>query len=358
MITVCESSQMPTDEEELWDRTITGAGSFERNLGIISRFFFVDLVNRVLVPNDANRVIWRAQDSKGVVFLPCYLETKGNLVMKWVELRYACDLYPGRSAAAIGFDSESVHGAFLERVFSAQERWDAFYLTLVSGGSAEKQTIRVAKEYHATTGVDSELEYPYIELPNQWNVLYQGFTKKFRYNIRNSTKLLKQQGPLELVESAGEQDVPRFLKDVLQVERDSWKEAAGTSLTTNRKQQLFHAQLAHGAASRGVLRGYVLYVGGEAVAHIFGVLTDGVFYSLKLSFSEKYRKYSPGIVITSLVLQALINEGVRYWDFAGPTEDYKKRWTDKSYRLKTLVFFSKRLKGRVLAMKKRMKGLV
>ena len=73
----------------------------------------------------------------------------------------------------------------------------------------------------------------------------------------------------------------------------------------------------------GIFRGYVLYLDDLPIAHVYGVLLGWIFYSLKLSYSEEYRKYSPGIVVTALALQGLIAEGVKFWDFSGPTEDYK-----------------------------------
>jgi CelD/BcsL family acetyltransferase involved in cellulose biosynthesis len=135
-------------------------------------------------------------------------------------------------------------------------------------------------------------------------------------------------------------------------------EGAGTSLTANTLQENFHSRLAPIAAATDMFRGYILYLNGAPIAHVFGMLCDGVFYSLKLSYSEDYRKYSPGIVTTALVIQKLILERVKFWDFAGPTEDYKRRWTGKSYSLRTLTFFSQSPRGKFLKLRRKIRGLI
>lgn len=358
MTEVRELSELPADEKDLWDGALAGGDSLSDNFGVTSKFAFVDVLNRVLVPGAASRVIWRVDNGEKVVFFPCYLEKKAGRLLGWTELRHICDLYPGRSAAAVSVGGDSECLALLDSVFDAQKRWDSFSLTVLADGPMEKHVLAITGRRKIEPFVDLVLEYPYIELPDQWDDLYGSFAKKFRYNIRNSTKLLKELGDLKLVQSTEEEEVSRFLSDAYSVERDSWKEGAGTSLTANKLQEDFHSRLAPVTAADNLFRGYILYLNGAPIAHVFGILCDGVFYSLKLSYSEGYRKYSPGIVITSLVIQKLILEGVKFWDFAGPTEDYKRRWTGKSYSLKTLTFFSQSPRGQFLKMRRKIKRLI
>lgn len=358
MTVIQELSELPVDEKHLWDGSVSGGEAFRDNFGVLSKFAFVDVLNRVLVPEAAKRVIWRVGSGENVVFFPCYLEKKARRLLGWTELKPICDLYPGRSAAAVTVGGDRECLALLDSVFDAQKRWDSFSLTVLAGGRMEEHILAISGQRKIEPFVDFVLEYPYIELPDQWDDLYGSYAKKFRYNIRNSTKLLKELGDLELVQFTEQKEVPQFLSDVYSIERSSWKEAAGTSLTANKKQEDFHSELASIAAATGIFKGYILYLNGAPIAHVFGVLSDGVFYSLKLSYSEEYRKYSSGIVITSLVIQKLILEHVKFWDFSGPTEDYKRRWTSNAYSLRTLTFFSKNSRGQFLKMKRKIKGLI
>lgn len=358
MSDILKLSQLSTDERHRWDAALVGGKSFLENCGVTSRFDFVETLDAVLVPSAAERRIWKVDGGNRVIFFPCYVERKKGGVFAWSELRHISDLYPGRSAVAglVGREDDSV--AVLSKVFDEYDGWDCFSLTVIADSPMEKNLLAISNGRRFVSFLESELEYPYIELPTEWDDLYGSFAKKFRYNIRNSLKLLRDCGQLELRRTTDVEEVPRFLQDAYEIERNSWKESAGSSLTTNERQEEFHTRLASLAAKQEILRAYILYLDGSPIAHVFGVLCDGVFYSLKLSYSEEYRKYSPGTVVTALVIQELISDQVSFWDFAGPTEEYKRRWTSKSYNLRSYTVFNRSLRGQLLVARRKIKDLI
>ena len=185
-----------------------------------------------------------------------------------------------------------------------------------------------------------------------------GLAKKFRYNMRNGQKLLSEVGRLSFERMTEENEVSRFLDDAYSIEKRSWKEAAGTSITTNPLQETFHSRLAPIAASNRIFRGYVLYLDDLPISHVYGLMCGDVFYSLKLSHCEQHRKYSPGIVMIALAIQDLISDGVKFWDFSGPTEEYKRRWTKDAYCLRTYTVFSRTIRGRLLRLRSKIKDLL
>lgn len=358
MIDVDELSELSSRQEKSWNRGLSHVQSSLEYSTVISRFEFVDLLNRILVSDAAERIIWRIESNNQSYFFPCYVEKRSGKFLSWLELRHISDLYPGRSGPSVlvGGTNESL--ALVDQVFGEQGRWHSFSLCVLGDGPMERHLLATAKNSGFEFFLDSSLEYPYIELPTTWDEFYGGLAKKFRYNIRNSQKLLAEVGELSLERITDEKDVRRFLDHAYLVERRSWKESAGTSLTTNKRQAEFHSRLAPIAASNGIFRGYILYLDGSPIAHVYGLLSDNVFYSLKLSYSEQFRKYSPGIVVTARAIQDLILTGVEYWDFSGPTEEYKRRWTNDAYCLKTYTFFSHNTRGRLLKVRRKIRDFL
>ena len=58
------------------------------------------------------------------------------------------------------------------------------------------------------------------------------------------------------------------------------------------------------------------------------VFAGGTFL-IKTGFDERYRRFSPGLVLRGEVLQAAIQEGSRFYDFLGGSDSYKLRWTSE-----------------------------
>ena len=345
MTNVRELSDLSKGLKSGWNADLNRGRSPLEGTTVISRFEFVDVLNHVLVPDSAERVIWTTKSNDQSYYFPCYIDRKSDRLFSWLELKHIPDLYPGRSGPAflIGSGTESV--AFLNRIFEEQDRWHSFSLCVLADGPMERHLLETAKLMNYEPLMESSQEYPYIEFPATWDDFYGSLAKKFRYNIRNSQKLLSDIGGLSLERMTDEKDVPRFLEDAYAVERLSWKEDAGTSITTNSFQEVFHSRLAPTVASDRIFRGYVLYLDGSPIAHVYGLLCGNVFYSLKLSYSEQIRKYSPGTVMTALAIQDLISDGVKFWDFSGPMEAYKKRWTKDAYCLRTYTVFGRNVHG-------------
>jgi CelD/BcsL family acetyltransferase involved in cellulose biosynthesis len=351
MKSVTEKTELRREDSSGWNDGLQGTFPFHESSGVLARYEFIKILDRVMVPDSAKRFIWSIESEQRHFYLPCFLETKSSAIFSWTLLRQISDLYPGRSESALLMTDSAASSALYDKAFAMHESWDCFSICVLGDGQAELDLLASAERSGFKPVLEESNFYPYIDLPDNWDELYAGFAKKFRYNIRNSEKLLRKQGDLTLDRVTDPDEIERFLDHAFSIERLSWKEAAGTSITKNAHQEDFHSRLAHATASTGIFRGYVLYLDDSPIAHVYGVLLGGIFYSLKLSYSEEYRKYAPGIVVTALALQDLIAEGVKFWDFSGLSEDYKRRWTGKEYCLRMYKFFGKGVRGRLLAVR-------
>ena len=348
MTKVLENSELAPELHDQWNGQFGSGDTPPTGAGVMCRLEVVDIIDKVLIPPHAKRVIWSITDQNSGSFFPCVISSKSAGPISWSELKPIPDHYPVRSAPAANFDDGETVSDLLSAPFDNWRRWDCFITNAIAGGKYEKKLLEVGRANGFEPTVISEIHCPYIRLPDNWSSLYDNYAKKFRYTIRHGEKLLSDRGTLELRCFTEADNVDNFLHDFLSVEKLSWKEETGTSITQNPEQERFYSKLAPVAAATGLFRAYILYLDGAAIAHIYGLYCDDTFYCLKLSFVEAYKKCSPGIIITAMAIKDLINESAKLWDFVGPTEEYKKRWAKETYGIRTYVFFSRTLKGRAL----------
>lgn len=330
-----------------WDNLLKSMAGLPLDAGINCHRDFVKTLNKVLVPADANPIYWSLENGGIRALLPTYIRRVSAHFFHWLELNTTADLYPGRGG--IIAEDNNGHGAqeLMSQILKCGD-WHKFSINCVADSKSEKSLLQAAMRCSIEPYVTSVRVCPYISLPENWDDLYNRLSKSFRYNIRNGEKKLNAEGELGFTRIYRSDQVDLFLEQLSQIERSSWKEIAKTSLTKNPLQETFHSKLAPIAAENRMLRSYVLTLNGSPIAHIYGLLRDRIFYCLKLSFSEAFRKYSPGIVITALAMKDLITSSTLFWDFVGPVEDYKMRWTSDTYTLRSYIFFNSGVKGRLL----------
>lgn len=142
-----------------------------------------------------------------------------------------------------------------------------------------------------------------------------------RWTIRKSHADLHKKGRLEYEERAGSDSVPSLIDALHTVERNSWKEESGTSITKQEHQERFHRSLADLAARSGYLSGHVLRLDGHPIAFILGIAAgDGAFLDLKGSFDASNFEHSLGHVLKRDAVETLIARGVHLYDFMGNCE--------------------------------------
>lgn len=251
------------------------------------------------------------------------------------------ELYSGRSGFLLRDPRGEQFETLLGSLCDAEKNWDVFQFTLVDGSAQHREFLAWQARSNLACEEIAKQTSPYIVLQENWDQHFASLPKKFRSTIRNGEKRMREHGRLEYKEFRESADIASFAATMLEIERDSWKESAGTSLTANRLQEAFHTDLLKSALDAGWLSGHLLLLGGEPVAYIYGLLHNGIFSDLKESYKSRYREMSPGHVLKSFAFQSLYSHKARLYDFMGLCEDYKMKWTDKTYSRITYLLFNR-----------------
>jgi Acetyltransferase (GNAT) domain len=264
-------------------------------------------------------------------------------------------LYSGRCGFLLNQPSGEVLGSLLKGLREHVPGWDVFLFTLVEGSISSLILREAAQLEGLRLEILSSQRSPYIVLDKPWDEYFALLPRKFRWNLRNFEKKMKAAG--DVVHRAFEcgADLTQFHDGVQEIEKASWKEDAGTSLTANSLQESFHARLMNVAADRRWFSGHILEFRGEPVAFVWGLVFGNIFYDFKESYKSSYRDFGPGHVLKLFLMEQLFKRGVAFYDYMGLCEAYKLRWTDKTYERSTFLLYNSTLAARAAQMANRFK---
>lgn len=255
------------------------------------------------------------------------------------ELRAAATLQeaPLGGLAATANDHSGDWDAVAQDDMAREELWDAVagldvrYVTLrhlrageSSEHGARRALGRAGLRAQATPGNRS----PYLELPGTYDELLAGYSRNFRSQLGRRRRQLEKEGALTFRVTTGGPATDADLDALFRVEASGWKGREGSAIRGNPRSERLYRGFAHALAEQGRLRLYLLELDGTAVAADLGCAVGGTGFLVKTGFDEAWGRLSPGLVLRGEVLQASIEEGLRGYDFLGPDDPYKLRWTD------------------------------
>jgi len=181
--------------------------------------------------------------------------------------------------------------------------------------------------------------YPYysLVLPDSFSDYLSRWDKKSRYNLRRTVKCLEQHGDGQLgllrVDKSGQID--EFLTDALHVSGNSWQRVL---LTIPLAEPADRRTFLDEAAQSGILRSYVLKCGGVACAFVVGLQSGSVFHYFETAYDQAFAQYSPGKVITYLLIEDLFaHDKPRMLAFGKGDMDYKE-WFSNRRQEETSIF--------------------
>lgn len=129
--------------------------------------------------------------------------------------------------------------------------------------------------------------------------------------------------------AADEANVDHYLGELFHVEAASWKTRSGTAILSLPHIERFETLYARRAARLGLLRFYFLRINGEAAAAQLLVDYGGRLWQGKIGYDERFRRVSPGLLLTHEVLQHACERGYDAYEFLGHAEPWEAIWTDQ-----------------------------
>ncbi len=168
---------------------------------------------------------------------------------------------------------------------------------------------------------------------------WQSYLMARKATLRNTIKRLgarfaQDGGRLELVRP-GTGDIEQALKAYEQVYAASWK--------TAEPYPAFVPGLVRMGAQEGWLRMGVAWLHDEPIAAQIWIVAHGKADIYKVAYDERHKTYSPGTLVTALLMQhAIENDGAREIDYLIGDDSYKKNWMSERRERWGLVAYNPR----------------
>jgi CelD/BcsL family acetyltransferase involved in cellulose biosynthesis len=218
--------------------------------------------------------------------------------------------------------------------------WQAFEFLTNRGSLLYTQCTGKSKSVNPWLEFTLAHNSPYLLLTETADKFLSKQTSNFRYNIRRKTRSLEETGKLELSVFTDKATVHKAFAYLREIEKKSWKEMAGSSITARQWEEDFYNLFSPLAAERAWLRIYVLLLNDEPIAYDYGALYKNRYFMLKTSYVEHYGKFSPGTVLRWKVIQDLYSCGVQEHDFLGESDSYKMAWTQNAHSHASILLYN------------------
>jgi len=152
--------------------------------------------------------------------------------------------------------------------------------------------------------------------------------RSFRANLRRLKRRAQEAGlSIQILgaDYSGEGVESLFLR-MMDVERRGWKGQAGVGVNAGSMRRFYH-RLIRMQAPLGQTRAILVTHEGQDVGYMLGGVAFNTFRGYQFSFDDEYRALGPGNLMQWVMIEALCEEGVAFYDL-GTDMEYKRRWAD------------------------------
>jgi CelD/BcsL family acetyltransferase involved in cellulose biosynthesis len=165
-----------------------------------------------------------------------------------------------------------------------------------------------------------------ITLPDHWDTYFKQLSSTMRKNFKYSFRRLEKKPNFRIYRCSRQIDLFRSLPALFELHQKRWcsKESLGSFSSEERRG--FYQELSSVLLSRGWLEFWVLEIGGKPIAADYGFRYKNVVYALQSGFDPSDQADSPGFCLKGAMLKALIESGVRQYDFLAGFGESKAQW--------------------------------
>ncbi len=224
-------------------------------------------------------------------------------------------------------DCEARAGLALARCMAeARGLWHCMWLPNVAGWTGASERISAACAQAGLLVRSRSSGFSIAALPGDFPSYLQSVSANLRSTLRRQQRRFFTGAEAAFLRCSSPADVPVFLEALFDLNHRRWS-TAGQVGTFVRKpfERQFYTLFAPRAFARGWLRLYALKRGDSFVALQAGYVYEGTFLQLQEGFDPE-APAGVGNVLRARVIEDLLAEGIRTYDFLGEHTEHKRRW--------------------------------
>jgi CelD/BcsL family acetyltransferase involved in cellulose biosynthesis len=226
--------------------------------------------------------------------------------------------------------------------------WDHLNLTEVPETSVNVPGIAgVAHDLHLRFAQGIQRVCVSAPLPETWQALEASLNRDFRRNLKYEKRQLleKRGGRFRLCD---EQNLGAELDAFWTLHEKRWHSKGETGSFTNPRMREFYRKMAARGTEKKWLRLCFLILENAPIATLIGFRYGSRFYGLQTGFDPAWSKFSVGHVMLACVVEHVIAEGCREYDFLRGTQSYKYDWKARNKNTLELRVVNRGIRARLL----------
>lgn len=235
--------------------------------------------------------------------------------------------------------------ALLQHLEDQSRQWDFCEWNTIPENSPLARILPMHLKGRGWTVVTTFTPCSFVALPETWELYLKQLSAKERGKLGIRTRHLENLYTVQYRRCSQAQDLSRDLETLFDLHQRRWEAIGRPGSFRAPARRRFYRDLAETLLPRNQLEFWLLDLNGRPAAAQFGFRFGNSVYSLQEGFDPTLAKDSVGYVLRGHVLQTLINEGVRKYDFLGGVSDSKTRWNAELGRYINFQFARPRTAG-------------
>ena len=234
-------------------------------------------------------------------------------------------------------------------IVTERKCWD--YIELADGDAGSMIFMELRRELREA-GLQERLTprpaRPYAQLPASFEEYLAGLTHRVRKNFRRALRSLESAGAVNYLCLTDNAEIQARFGELVRLHSGRFEQLGKESCFLEPRLQAFHSGLLKRMAERPWPRLFLLQIGSETVAALYGFSIGKRFSFYQSGMDPAWAELSVGMVALGCGIRYSIESGHEQFDFLRGTPAYKLHWTkDSSRQAVTARFFDRRLKSRI-----------
>jgi CelD/BcsL family acetyltransferase involved in cellulose biosynthesis len=224
-----------------------------------------------------------------------------------------------------GFEGQFVRG-LVQHLETHAQLWDfCEFNAMPRNATAENHLLPLLREKGWAAAL-SHTPRRVIDLPETWEEYLRGLSANERRNIRRYRKLVESKHKVRVLRCASRAELATYLESLFALHQRTWQARGERGSFESPERRALYFELGSELLARRRLEFTLLELDGEVTAAMFEFRMGRTVYSLQQGFALDRPEERSGMVLRGYVLERLIAEGVRQYDFLGGKDPYKERW--------------------------------
>jgi CelD/BcsL family acetyltransferase involved in cellulose biosynthesis len=158
-----------------------------------------------------------------------------------------------------------------------------------------------------------------------------------RRKLRTARNRAGRHGSLRIV-AANVDSILDSFEALVALHRRRWRLRGESGVLADGLVRQFHRKALPVLTNAGLVRFYLLQVGGDTAAAYYGFHHRDQAYGYLTGFDPAFAFESPGVILLAHAITQAAHEGARKFHFLRGREPYKYEWGARDYWNKCLVF--------------------